>query len=109
MFNKLFNKSSLSHQAEFKSHYSVGQYYNLFKGCGEYKNSEYLNYQIQDFLNDYLLSPALNRVVNLIVNKAVSIQRVLKDNKNDEFIYEHDFLDLLGNPNPFEDDNIFFN
>ncbi len=108
MFNKLFSKSSLSHQAEFKSAYSVGQYYNMFKGCGEYKNSEYLNYNIQDFLNDYLLSPALNRVVNLIVNKAVSIEKVLKDNKNDEFIYKHDFLDLINNPNPFESNNIFF-
>jgi HK97 family phage portal protein len=106
MFNKLFNKPQESQLKNYTGA-TVGQYFSCFTDMYNISPNSYLNNGLQTFLNDFLLSPALNKVVNSIANKAISIDPVIKDLKNDKFIYNHDFLKLLNRPNPFEDKRNF--
>lgn len=100
MFNKIFNKPK---QSQSKSYGSIGQYYACYVDLCKIDPNSYTQVNLQTFLNNFLLNPALNRVVNSISNKAVAIDPVLKDVVTDKFVYEHPFLDLLNNPNPFQE------
>jgi HK97 family phage portal protein len=55
----------------------------------------------------YLESCPLFTAIKLIADNASSVQPVLFDKKSLQFVTEHPFLELLNNPNPYTDSDLF--
>lgn len=107
MFDTLFNKTALK-QGDKKSYaYTVG---DLLSVCNNQLSSifDFRQISLNKFLDDYLLSPIVFTAVKLIADNYTSIEPIIKEIQQDEFIPDHPLTDLLNKKaNPFEDICLF--
>ncbi len=100
MFN--FFKKSVSLE---KKSYQLNDLSMLLMGAhGNYSNG----YTIQQYITKYYHNSPLYTAIKLIADNITSINKVLYDNKKGEYIYDHPFLNILNNPNPFISGDLFF-
>jgi len=71
---------------------------------GNYRNRDDLN-----FINSYIDACPVFTATKLIADAISSIDIVLRDKRNGDFIYKHKALNLINNPNPFTDGQLFLN
>ncbi len=107
MFDTLFNKTDLK-PGETKSFaYGIGDLISLYNN----QLSSIFDFRqigLNKFLDDYLLSPIVFTAVKLIADNYTSIDPIIKDTNQDEFIPDHPLTDLLNKKaNPFEDICLF--
>ena len=71
-------------------------------------NQEYsFNNNASAFINYFYDACPVFTATNLITDSISSIDIVLKNKKTGDFIYKHKALDILKNPNPFTDPQLF--
>jgi HK97 family phage portal protein len=88
----------------FKQKKSEQKFWNLFVN----RDANYSPTTNPDeFINFYLTACPIFTATKMIAEAIGSIDIVLKNKKNGDFIYEHDALKLLKNPNPFVDGQLF--
>jgi HK97 family phage portal protein len=102
MFNKIFSIDAQSEKAQLKNYdYNSGSYLCL-------NDALFANTSNQsEFIKYYYESSPVFTALKLIQDNVSSIKPVIKDNKKEEFIYEHPLLDLLEKPNPFISGDLF--
>lgn len=84
-----------------KKGYNPFSFLNLISG--DYSNLKSAN----EFIDLYIDACPVFTATRLIADAISSIDIVLQDDKNGDFIYDHDVLKLLKNPNPFTDGQLF--
>lgn len=71
--------------------------------CNDYKSTN----NAKEFIDFFIDSCPVFTATSLITDAIISIDIVLKNKKTGDFIYEHEALKLLNNPNPFTDGQLF--
>lgn len=72
---------------------------------GDYKTKNDVN----QFINSYIDACPVFIATKMIADAISGINIVLRDKKTGDFIYNHKALNLLNNPNPFTDGQLFLN
>ncbi len=102
MFKNLIRKAYGNKSSEVKSYnYACGSLLleNSLGFAASQNQSQFIGY--------YFKSSPVFTALDLLSDNVSSVSPVLKDLNKDEFIYEHPLLDLLNNPNPFTDGELF--
>jgi HK97 family phage portal protein len=88
----------------FKQKKGEQKFFNYFLGRD---NNYSTTTSPSEFINFYLEACPIFTATKMIAEAIGSIDIVLKNKTNGDFIYEHDALKLLKNPNPFVDGQLF--
>ena len=88
----------------FKQKKGEQKFFNYFLGRD---NNYSTTTSPSEFINFYLEACPIFTATKIIAEAIGSIDIVLKNKTNGDFIYEHDALKLLKNPNPFVDGQLF--
>jgi HK97 family phage portal protein len=88
----------------FKQKKGEQKFFNYFLGRD---NNYSTTTSPNEFINFYLEACPIFTATKMIAEAIGSIDIVLKNKTNGDFIYEHDALKLLKNPNPFVDGQLF--
>ena len=83
-----------------KKNYNNWSFLNILRGDYAQVNNP------NEFINFYIEACPVFTATKLIADAISSIEIVLRD-KNGDYIYEHEALKILRNPNPFTDGQLF--
>lgn len=83
--------------------------YAVFSFIDDLINEGKTKTDIKEFINSYIEACPVFTATKLIADAISSINIVLRDKKTGDFIYNHKALNLLNNPNPFIDGQLFLN